>query len=537
MHRIPPDTCPLCRRRALLFEGDTLRCAACLSIAQLDQSTRKCRYTHIRVDSSSHPGQLLYRWLTRKEVFELTARKPLLLDILGGTAIGLFVIFVVLSGLGISLLLPNPASHLQAASRLKNSSSPRPENSSISYTRSVIQPTLMTTAVNDPQLASGNLVGAPITGEPIPTPTSPIVETLAVVITSESYTPFTDTPIPSPISLDRITLTPTTASFSSDSPTPGPVGVPTLVGSDTRFAVSLSTRVRDAESMAAFDADALPWPVFQRGRSILIEYLVKNTGNQTLYGLVVNDESLSIPVCDGLTLQPDQSIQCDRSMMVEDGQHQFTGRVLALNPVGEGQITAIDSVTYQGVVPTAIPFPTNLPALTEASPTNTPVSVLDTATPLPLPTPTMMPTPTSTQTASPTPTMLVPPSPTAHAIDTPTSAPGLPTATPIIATATLTPVNVAISVHVTTIVHAPLANWSVTLANLRNDAVLTSTSDISGTVVYLVPAGNFKICVIPHAGWVNVYPGSDCYWQSIGPGGNVDLWYLYLRPTGTMVHR
>jgi len=80
---IPPDTCPVCRQRALRFEaiddgaGVSALCEMCGSRLTLDRATRRSRFTDIAEGfRSRYPeiaARLLAGPLTRREVFELTA--------------------------------------------------------------------------------------------------------------------------------------------------------------------------------------------------------------------------------------------------------------------------------------------------------------------------------------------------------------------------------------------------------------------------------------------------------------------------------
>lgn len=80
---LPPDTCPICRRRALRFEPDDdgkraeATCAICGSRFTLDRATRRSRHTEIAADfKARYPeiaARLLAGSLTRRDVFELTA--------------------------------------------------------------------------------------------------------------------------------------------------------------------------------------------------------------------------------------------------------------------------------------------------------------------------------------------------------------------------------------------------------------------------------------------------------------------------------
>jgi hypothetical protein len=67
--RISPDTCPLCRKQALRWDGVTCTCRSCGSAFEWDAQTHRCRYTYV---SPAYPAAtaLMSDWLTRREVFE-----------------------------------------------------------------------------------------------------------------------------------------------------------------------------------------------------------------------------------------------------------------------------------------------------------------------------------------------------------------------------------------------------------------------------------------------------------------------------------
>ncbi|MCS7061397.1 MAG: lamin tail domain-containing protein [Anaerolineae bacterium] len=84
IQNIPPDTCPICRQRALRFpaQSDTaslcVACVACGSRFTVDRATRRGQYTHLpKAFSARYPelsARLLSAPMTRREVFEWTAQ-------------------------------------------------------------------------------------------------------------------------------------------------------------------------------------------------------------------------------------------------------------------------------------------------------------------------------------------------------------------------------------------------------------------------------------------------------------------------------
>ena len=108
-----PDTCPLCRQRALWLGGNTLRCDVCLSIAQFDLNTHKCQYLRLGKSYSHLQSKLLNKWLLRKEVFELVAQTAAKTEpvrvmpqiIFGMVVIVVLALFVTLLGVGLAIMI------------------------------------------------------------------------------------------------------------------------------------------------------------------------------------------------------------------------------------------------------------------------------------------------------------------------------------------------------------------------------------------------------------------------------------------------
>lgn len=115
MASIPPDTCPICRRRALRFEpqdgGESAEatCNVCGSRFTLDRASRRSRYTDIAADfKARHPeiaARLLAGSLTRREVFDLTAPAPWQPPAGAGMPVAGALVWLVLAAAGLMIAI------------------------------------------------------------------------------------------------------------------------------------------------------------------------------------------------------------------------------------------------------------------------------------------------------------------------------------------------------------------------------------------------------------------------------------------------
>ena len=69
---------------------------------------------------------------------------------------------------------------------------------------------------------------------------------------------------------------------------------------------------------------------------------------------------------------------------------------------------------------------------------------------------------------------------------------------------------------------APLSGWTIQLVNSTGSTVRTVT-DTSAWLLLNVPAGSYRICEIPAAGYTNVWPGNTCYWMTLNDSSSLDL--------------
>jgi hypothetical protein len=116
---------------------------------------------------------------------------------------------------------------------------------------------------------------------------------------------------------------------------------------------------------------------------------------------------------------------------------------------------------------------------------------------------------------------------TATVTETPTPTPGATATTPPVETETATQIpptptqaaaTVDLTVRVSTTSWQALAGWNVRVTNVNNGAVLTDTTNASGTTQFALQAGRYQICETLQANWQNVHPGGLCYYQTLSAG-------------------
>jgi uncharacterized membrane protein len=71
----------------------------------------------------------------------------------------------------------------------------------------------------------------------------------------------------------------------------------------------------------------------------------------------------------------------------------------------------------------------------------------------------------------------------------------------------------------------PLADWSVTVTNLTTGAEQTLLTNASGAASFGLSPGRYRVCQTLQIGWVNTYPNSPCYYQTLGTG-SFSLYFL-----------
>lgn len=99
---------------------------------------------------------------------------------------------------------------------------------------------------------------------------------------------------------------------------------------------------------AGMDADHPPGPVLEIGTTVTWEYVVTNTGNQSLTGIVVSDSKGVAVSCPHTTLGVGQSMICTGSGIVQPGQYGNVGTVTA-NPPSGPPLSDSDPSHYRGV--------------------------------------------------------------------------------------------------------------------------------------------------------------------------------------------
>ncbi|HEX6203261.1 MAG TPA: hypothetical protein VF100_09680, partial [Thermoanaerobaculia bacterium] len=99
---------------------------------------------------------------------------------------------------------------------------------------------------------------------------------------------------------------------------------------------------------AGMDADSPPGPVLEIGTTVTWEYVVTNTGNLSLTGIVVSDSKGVAVSCPHTALGVGQSMTCTGSGIVQPGQYGNVGTVTA-NPPSGPPLSDSDPSHYRGV--------------------------------------------------------------------------------------------------------------------------------------------------------------------------------------------
>jgi hypothetical protein len=143
-----------------------------------------------------------------------------------------------------------------------------------------------------------------------------------------------------------------------------PVYVGVRYDADGRFAVAVQSwcleepappvhgRPRpeiDVEKLTAgADADFPPGPALEIATPVVWEYLVRNTGNVRLSGIVVSDNRGVTVTCPGTSLSPGGAMTCIANGVVQPGQYSNIGTVTGNPPTGS-PVTDSDPSHYLGV--------------------------------------------------------------------------------------------------------------------------------------------------------------------------------------------
>lgn len=96
------------------------------------------------------------------------------------------------------------------------------------------------------------------------------------------------------------------------------------------------------------DADDVPGPFILVGDTVTWEYLVTNTGNVTLSGIILTDDQVGEAVCPGTELEVGASMTCSASGTAVAGQYANVGTVTANPPGGLAVVTDSDPSHYFG---------------------------------------------------------------------------------------------------------------------------------------------------------------------------------------------
>jgi hypothetical protein len=102
------------------------------------------------------------------------------------------------------------------------------------------------------------------------------------------------------------------------------------------------------------DADLAPGPWVQVGRSVVWTYLVTNSGNVRLTGIVVWDDQGVAVKCPLTTLAVDETMTCTASGRAQVGQYRNEGWVTAYS--GDAEVSASDPSHYYGFYSVFLPL-------------------------------------------------------------------------------------------------------------------------------------------------------------------------------------
>jgi uncharacterized repeat protein (TIGR01451 family) len=101
-------------------------------------------------------------------------------------------------------------------------------------------------------------------------------------------------------------------------------------------------------------ADAAPGVYILAGEPVTWTYLVTNTGNVTLTGVLVSDNEQGTVGCPESTLGPDAAMECEATGVVVTGPYSNTGAVTGIPPGGMDAVEAWDIGYYFGVLPSLL---------------------------------------------------------------------------------------------------------------------------------------------------------------------------------------
>jgi hypothetical protein len=99
-----------------------------------------------------------------------------------------------------------------------------------------------------------------------------------------------------------------------------------------------------------FDADGPPGPYIEAGLAVTWTYLVTNTGNVTLTGVIVVDDQLGAIPCPESQLDARQTMTCTAAGIALPGLYANTGTATGTPPVG-APVTDMDLSHYLGSIP------------------------------------------------------------------------------------------------------------------------------------------------------------------------------------------
>lgn len=95
------------------------------------------------------------------------------------------------------------------------------------------------------------------------------------------------------------------------------------------------------------DSDTAPGETLEVGSKVIWKYIVKNVGNVKLTNIIVQDDKEGVISCPKDTLEVGESMTCQKSGIVQEGDYENQATVSAKDPLG-GDVQDSDTSHYHG---------------------------------------------------------------------------------------------------------------------------------------------------------------------------------------------
>ena len=117
---------------------------------------------------------------------------------------------------------------------------------------------------------------------------------------------------------------------------------------DLEIPITQNAAIDIQKATNGFDADVAPGPSIVVGAAVTWTYVVENTGNVELTGIVVTDDQGVTVSCPADSLAPGASMTCTANGTAVTGQYANLGTATGMPPLGD-QVTDSDPSHYFGV--------------------------------------------------------------------------------------------------------------------------------------------------------------------------------------------